>query len=128
VVVAGRRAGVAAIEHKLAEVHHRLGDWALAEAHLAAADQLLAADDAGRRARVAADRAVLAYRRGAMAEAAVRRRRCRWPRRPWRSAANWGISTVSRRCTPTWPTCCMRPASGRPPSLTSRRRRGASPP
>ncbi len=27
----------AAIEHKLAEVHHRLGDWALAEAHLAVA-------------------------------------------------------------------------------------------
>ncbi|MFI5065365.1 MAG: ATP-binding protein, partial [Streptosporangiales bacterium] len=66
----GDRAGAAAIEHKLAEVHHRLGDWALAEAHLAAADQLLAAGDAGRRARVAADRAVLAYRRGAMAEAA----------------------------------------------------------
>ena len=39
----GDRAGAAAIEHKLAEVHHRLGDWALAEAHLAAADQLLAA-------------------------------------------------------------------------------------
>ncbi len=66
----GDPAGAAAIEHKLAEVHHRLGDWALAEAHLAAADQLLAPDDAGRRARVAADRAVLAYRRGAMAEAA----------------------------------------------------------
>ena len=66
----GDRAGSAAIEHKLAEVHHRLGDWALAEAHLDAASQLLAPGDAGRRARVAADRAVLAYRRGAAAEAA----------------------------------------------------------
>jgi DNA-binding SARP family transcriptional activator/tetratricopeptide (TPR) repeat protein len=63
-------AASAAIEHKLAEVHHRLGDWALAEAHLEAAGQLLAPGDAGRRARVTADHAVLAYRRGAMAEAA----------------------------------------------------------
>ncbi len=62
------------IEHKLAEVHHRLGDWTLAEAHLAAAAQLLdqLADqrDTSRQARIAADRAVLGYRRGATADAA----------------------------------------------------------
>ena len=58
------------IEHKLAEVHHRLGDWALAEAHLAAAAQLLDPADASRQARIAADRAVLGYRRGATADAA----------------------------------------------------------
>ena len=58
------------IEHKLAEVHHRLGDWALAEAHLAAAAQLLDPADTGRRARIAADRAVLGYRRGDTADAA----------------------------------------------------------
>jgi DNA-binding SARP family transcriptional activator len=62
------------IEHKLAEVHHRLGDWALAEAHLAAAaqllDQLPDQADTSRQARIAADRAVLGYRRGDTAAAA----------------------------------------------------------
>jgi tetratricopeptide (TPR) repeat protein len=57
-------ATLATIEHKLAEVHHRLGDWTLADAHLGVALDLLAADDLGRRASVQADRAVLAYRRG----------------------------------------------------------------
>ena len=57
-------ATLATIEHKLAEVHHRLGDWTLADAHLGVALDLLAADDPGRRASVQADRAVLAYRRG----------------------------------------------------------------
>ena len=64
------RADPAAIEHKLAEVHHRLGDWALAEAHLAGALDLLGPDALSRRARIEADRAVLAYRRGAAADAA----------------------------------------------------------
>jgi tetratricopeptide (TPR) repeat protein len=59
----------AAVEHKLAEVHHRLGDWELAEAHLTAARDLLGPDDRGRRARIEADRAVLAYRRGASRQA-----------------------------------------------------------
>ena len=62
------------IEHKLAEVHHRLGDWALAEAHLAAAaqllDQLPDQRDTSRQARIAADRAVLGYRRGDTTDAA----------------------------------------------------------
>ena len=58
------------IEHRLAEVHHRLGDWALAEAHLAAAAQLLDPADTSRQARIAADRAVLGYRRGDTAGAA----------------------------------------------------------
>ncbi len=69
----GEHAASAAIEHKLAEVHHRLGDWALAEAHLGVALDLLGPPgtaDAGRRARIEADRAVLAYRRGAADEAA----------------------------------------------------------
>jgi tetratricopeptide (TPR) repeat protein len=57
-------ATLATVEHKLAEVHHRLGDWTLADAHLGVAMDLLAADDLGRRASVQADRAVLAYRRG----------------------------------------------------------------
>jgi tetratricopeptide (TPR) repeat protein len=66
------------IEHKLAEVHHRLGDWALAEAHLAAAAQLLDElpdqppdqRNISRQARIVADRAVLGYRRGDTAAAA----------------------------------------------------------
>jgi tetratricopeptide (TPR) repeat protein len=66
----GPQAGSAAIEHKLAEVHHRLGDWALAEAHLDVALELLGPGDASRRARIGADRAVLAYRRGAVQAAA----------------------------------------------------------
>jgi len=75
----GQRAGAvpadgpaapAAIEHKLAEVHHRLGDWALAEAHLDVALELLEGCDPSRRARIEADRAVLAYRRGAVQAAA----------------------------------------------------------
>jgi DNA-binding SARP family transcriptional activator/tetratricopeptide (TPR) repeat protein len=61
---AGDHATSAVIEHKLAEVHHRLGDWALADAHLAAAADLLPAGDLGGRARVGADRAVVAYRLG----------------------------------------------------------------
>jgi DNA-binding SARP family transcriptional activator/predicted negative regulator of RcsB-dependent stress response len=60
----GDHATSAAIEHKLAEVHHRLGDWALADAHLAAAADLLPAGDLSGRARVGADRAVVAYRLG----------------------------------------------------------------
>jgi DNA-binding SARP family transcriptional activator len=58
-------ATLATIEHKLAEVHHRLGDWALAGAHLGMALDLLAAGDLGRRASVQADLAVVAYRRSA---------------------------------------------------------------
>ena len=64
-------AGLTAIEHKLAEVHHRLGDWALAEAHLDVALELLGSGDPSRRARIEADRAVLAYRRGAAQAAAA---------------------------------------------------------
>ncbi len=66
----GQQAGSAGIEHKLAEVHHRLGDWALAEAHLEVALDLLGPGDPSRRARIGADRAVLAYRRGAAQDAA----------------------------------------------------------
>ncbi|HVC14229.1 MAG TPA: AAA family ATPase [Acidimicrobiales bacterium] len=51
---------VARIEHRLAAVHDRIGDGALAAAHLHAA--LLAADDPVLRARIVADRAFVAYR------------------------------------------------------------------
>jgi len=64
-------ATAATIEHKLAEVHHRLGDWALADAHLDAALELLAAGDHGGRARVQSDQAVVAYRLGAHDRAAA---------------------------------------------------------
>jgi DNA-binding SARP family transcriptional activator len=76
---------LAAVEHRLADVHHRLGDWAAAETHLRAALELLDAaghevsaaqrdrqmlgDDASLRARVQADRALVAYRRGDLAPA-----------------------------------------------------------
>ena len=58
----GDQATLAGIEHKLADVHHRLGDWDLAEAHLAIVAELT--DDPGHLARAAADRAVVAFRRG----------------------------------------------------------------
>ena len=60
----GADALAAGFEHRLAEVHHRLGDWDLAEAHLAAAADLVGAADYSGQARVEADRAVVAYRRG----------------------------------------------------------------
>ena len=66
----GDRAVQAAIEHKLADVHHRLGDWDLAEAHLAVVTELVEGTEPGRLARAQADRAVVAYRRGATSQAA----------------------------------------------------------
>ena len=68
---AGDRAAQASIEHKLADVHHRLGDWDLAEAHLAVVTELVAAAEPGRLARAEADRAVVAYRRGDAEQAAA---------------------------------------------------------
>jgi len=64
------RAAQATIEHKLADVHHRLGDWDLAEAHLGVVTELVEDIDPGRLARAEADRAVVAYRRGAADQAA----------------------------------------------------------
>jgi DNA-binding SARP family transcriptional activator/tetratricopeptide (TPR) repeat protein len=61
----------AAIEHKLADVHHRLGDWDLAEAHLAVVTELVEDAEPGRLARAQADRAVVAYRRGDAGQAAA---------------------------------------------------------
>ena len=68
---AADRAVQASIEHKLADVHHRLGDWDLAEAHLAVVTELVANAEPGRLARVQADRAVVAYRRGDTGQAAA---------------------------------------------------------
>ncbi len=68
---ASDRATQASIEHQLADVHHRLGDWDLAEAHLAVVTELVAGAEPGRLAQVEADRAVVAYRRGDTEEAAA---------------------------------------------------------
>jgi DNA-binding SARP family transcriptional activator/tetratricopeptide (TPR) repeat protein len=65
------RAIQASIEHKLADVHHRLGDWDLADAHLAVVAELVAGAEPGRLARAEADRAVVAYRRGDTGQAAA---------------------------------------------------------
>jgi DNA-binding SARP family transcriptional activator len=67
----GDRATQAGIEHKLADVHHRLGDWELADAHLAIVTELVEGAEPGRMARAEADRAVVAYRRGDTSQAAV---------------------------------------------------------
>ncbi len=60
---------LAAVEHKLGSLHHRRGDWEAAEAHLEAALAALG-DDPGSvaatatRARLVADRSLVAHRRG----------------------------------------------------------------
>ena len=51
----------AAIEHRLAAVHERLGNWPVAAAHIEAALELCGSDPA-LHARLLADRALLAYR------------------------------------------------------------------
>jgi tetratricopeptide (TPR) repeat protein len=58
------RGQLAVIEHKLAEIQHRLGNWDLAAAHLAAVQELLPPDSPGLRARAYADQALVAYRAG----------------------------------------------------------------
>ncbi len=68
---ASDRATQAGIEHQLADVHHRLGDWDLAEAHLAVVTELVAGAEPARLAQVEADRAVVAYRRGDAEQAAA---------------------------------------------------------
>jgi DNA-binding SARP family transcriptional activator/tetratricopeptide (TPR) repeat protein len=66
----GDRATQARIEHKLADVHHRLGDWDLADAHLVIVTELVEGAEPGQLARAQADRAVVAYRRGTVGQAA----------------------------------------------------------
>lgn len=58
----------AAFEHKLANVHHRRGDWEQAERHYRAA--LRGAESDAERARVSADWSLAAHRRGRRPQAA----------------------------------------------------------
>ncbi len=61
----------AVLEHRLAEVHHRMGAWDLADSHLSTALELLSVvDQPSLRARVLADSALVAYRQGAAGGAA----------------------------------------------------------
>ena len=69
--VEGDDQSLAEVEHRLAEVHHRVGDWALAASHLRTARELLPAGQAARRAGLEADLALVAYRQGDFAQAAV---------------------------------------------------------
>jgi len=63
---------LAVAEHKLAEVHDRLGDWAVAQAHLESAGELLTDhDDLPRKAQVCADLALVEYRQGDVSAAAA---------------------------------------------------------
>ncbi len=56
---------LAVVEHKLAEVHDRLGDWDVARAHLESAAELLEPKGGlAMRAQVAADLALVSYRQG----------------------------------------------------------------
>ena len=62
---------LAEVEHRLADVNHRLGEWALAGSHLHTARDLLPKEDKTRRARLEGDLALVAYRRADFAEAAT---------------------------------------------------------
>jgi DNA-binding SARP family transcriptional activator/predicted ATPase len=70
-------ADLARIEQRLGKVHHRLGEWALAETHYVAALSGVPQTDANARARILADRSLTAHRRGdpaaarALADAAL---------------------------------------------------------
>jgi predicted ATPase len=66
---------LAGLEHRLGRVHHRRGDWALAEAHLDAA--LAAAADVPTSARILADLSLSARDRGDAERAAGLARRAR---------------------------------------------------
>ena len=55
---------LAALEHKLGELHGRRGDWQLAEGHLLAALAAAEDDDSVAQARIHADLALCAHRRG----------------------------------------------------------------
>ncbi len=69
------------IEHAIAGVHDRLGDWELAQAHLESARDLAAGGLHGRRARALADLALVLHRRGQVAEARETASAARRPRR-----------------------------------------------
>lgn len=57
------------IEHKLALVHHRLGDWELAESHFQAAQEAWPANDPAGQAHLLADRSLNAHRQGSQERA-----------------------------------------------------------
>jgi DNA-binding SARP family transcriptional activator/tetratricopeptide (TPR) repeat protein len=68
--VGADRIALATIEHKIAEVQHRLGNWELADAHLSAVRDQLTDGEPGMQARAFADHAVVSYRLGHVDEAA----------------------------------------------------------
>ncbi len=71
----GDTAQLAALEHRLADVYHRIGDYRVADAHASAALALLEAltePDGAMAARVMADQALIAYRMDDDQLAAVR--------------------------------------------------------
>jgi DNA-binding SARP family transcriptional activator/tetratricopeptide (TPR) repeat protein len=57
-------AELAGIEHRIGLVHHRRGEWELADVSFAAALETLQGDAAGQRARIVADQSLTAHRRG----------------------------------------------------------------
>jgi len=61
---------MAEIEHRLADVHHRLGEWPLAASHLQTARDLLPPGETSRRARLEGEMALVAYRQGEFTRAA----------------------------------------------------------
>jgi DNA-binding SARP family transcriptional activator/predicted ATPase len=58
------KSALATIEHKLGDVHHRRGEWELAEARFLAALEAAPAKDRGQRARIQADLALTLHHAG----------------------------------------------------------------
>ncbi len=69
--------GLAAIEHRIGLVHHRRGEWELAESAFQGALAALGEGEDGRRARIAADRSLTAHQRGRRKEALALAERAR---------------------------------------------------
>lgn len=67
----GDPARQAAIEHAIAEVHDRLGEWGSAQIHLESARALIAVQASDRHARILADLALVQHRLGQHSEAAA---------------------------------------------------------
>lgn len=59
----------ATVDHAIARVHDRRGEWGLAQSHLESAVEAIGGGDLGRRARVLADLALVLHRRGLTADA-----------------------------------------------------------
>ena len=110
------------IEHRLGQVRHRRGEWALATAHFEAALAATPEDDLAARARITADLSLSAHDGGDPCARRVARRGApaRWPSRPTTRARSARPTTCSARSRPA----AARRRRARAPAPLARARRG----